>query len=168
MDKSMKNKLIGLLVILVVIVVIVTAFVLYNEWPLLTGKKIVLATQPVDPFAPFRGQYMRIGYEISRLEGVEDFESGDVIYVLLDEDEEGIWRFESASHSMPSRGDFIKGKITWVSGESVSVEYGIEQFFFEKGASVPIRNITVEVSVANSGRAGFVQLLQDGKPVDIE
>ena len=110
---------------------------------------------------------MRIGYEISNIDA-EGFDSGDAIYVNLDEDELGIWRFESAAHSKPSTGDFIKGEVKSVSSRGVNVEYGIEQFFFEKGAKVPRTNVTVEVFVANSGRASLSQLLQDGGPIVIE
>ena len=53
--------------ILLLVLLIVLSFIFYNEWPLLTGKKVVLATQPIDPFDPFRGQYMSINYEISRI-----------------------------------------------------------------------------------------------------
>ena len=48
------------------------------------------------------------------------------------------------------------------------MEYGIEQFFFERHAELPTRNITVEVSVANSGRAKLSQMLYNGEPIEIE
>ena len=164
----MKKQFIGLIAVLVLVLVVVSSFILYNQWPLMTGKKIVLATQPVDPFDPFRGQYMTINYEISRLSDIEDFEEKDKIYVSLNEDEEGIWRYESASKSKPSRGDFIRGEVTSVYGNSVRIEYGIEQFFFERHAKLPTRNITVEVAVANSGRAKLSQMLHNGEPIEIE
>jgi len=164
----MNKQLVGLIIVFLVILSVVISFISYNEWPKLTGDKIVLATQPVDPFDPFRGQYMRINYDISRLNDITGFEEGDTIYVLLEEDEQEIWRFKDTSMSKPDRGDFIKGKVTRSSGTDVSIEYGIEQFFFERHADVPTTNITVEVSVANSGRAVFSQLLQHGKPVEIE
>lgn len=89
----MKKQFIGLIAILILVLVVVSLFILYNQWPLMTGKKIVLATQPVDPFDPFRGQYMTINYEISRLSDIESFEEKDTIYVSLNEDEEVIWRY---------------------------------------------------------------------------
>ncbi len=164
----MKKEIIGLALVVSIILIIVLSFILYNEWPLLTGKKIVLATRPVDPFDLFRGQYMSIRYEISTLNNAEGFEAGDSIYVILKKDKEGVWRMQSTSREKPEREDFIKGKIKRVYGNTANVEYGIEQFFFERGAELPTRNITVEVSVANSGRARLVQLLHNGEPATIK
>lgn len=158
----------GLIAVLAVVAVIVLSFILYNEWPLMTGKKIVLATRPVDPFDPLRGQYMTINYEISRINTAENFGLNDRVYVSLKEDAEHVWRMEKASSSMPKEGDFIKGVVKDTGGESIVVEYGVEQFFFERNAEIPTRNITVELRVADSGRAKIYQLLYNGKPVDIK
>jgi len=164
----MKKQHIALIVVICLVLIVLLSFILYNQWPFMTGKKLILATQPVDPFDPFRGQYMEINYEISRISDVEGFREGDSVYVLLKEDEQGIWRKESVSKSKPDKGDFIKGKVTSVYENNIIVEYGIEQFFFERNAKIPTRNITVEVRVANSGRAKLVQLLHNGKPIKIE
>jgi uncharacterized membrane-anchored protein len=164
----MKKKLINLFIVFLIILFVIISFISYNEWPMLTGNKIVLATQPVDPFDPFRGQYMIINYEISNLKNTEEFEEGDKIYVLLEEDNENIWRFKKSLRVKPLKGDFIKGEVENAMRGNINVRYGTEQFFFERHADVPTTNITVEVSVTNSGRAIFSQLLQHGKPVEIE
>ena len=164
----MKKQYVGLVVAMIIILAVTLSFIMYNQWPFMTGKKIVLATQPVDPFDPFRGQYMTINYEISRVEGTGEFKEGDPIYVGLKEDEQGIWRKEIISKTRPDQGDFIKGEVTSVYGSNLRIEYGIEQFFFERHAELPTRNITVEAVVANSGRAKLVQLLYNGEPIKIE
>jgi len=164
----MKKQYIGLIAVLALVLVVTVSFIIYNQWPFMTGKKIVLATHPVDPFDPFRGQYMAINYEISRINDIEGFKEGDSVYISLKADEQGIWREESISKSKPDKGDFIKGEVISVYGDSIRIEYGIEQFFFERYAELPTRNITVEAVVANSGRAKLVQLLYNGEPVDIE
>lgn len=164
----MKKQTIGLIGVVLLVLLIVLSFIIYNEWPLLTGKKIVLATQPIDPFDPFRGQYMNINYEISRINNVEGFNKGDFIYVTLEEDEQEIWRLKETSKTKPDEGIFIRGEIINSYDKSVRVEYGIEQFFFERNAKLPTSNITVEVSVSNSGRAKLVQLLHNGEPIEIK
>jgi uncharacterized membrane-anchored protein len=164
----MKKQYIALIGVICLVLIVLLSFILYNQWPFMTGKKLVLATQPVDPFDPFRGQYMTINYEISRISDVEGFAEGDSVYISLKEDEQGIWRKESVSKSKPAKGDFIKGEVTSVYENSIRVEYGIEQFFFERHAELPTRNITVEAIVANSGRAKLVQLLHNGEPIKIE
>ncbi len=164
----MNKQIFGLIVAILLVLVILISFIFYNEWPLLTGKKIVLATQPIDPFDLFRGQYMSINYDISSINNVEGFDEGDSIYVLLEEDEQEIWRLKETSKTKPDRGVFIKGEVINSYDNSVRVEYGIEQYFFERNAKIPTSNITIEISVANSGRAKIVQLLQNSEPVKIE
>jgi len=159
----MNKRLIALLTVLLIFLLVVISLLIYNQWPLLTGNRIVLATHPVDPFDPFMGQYMTINYEISSLDG-GNFAEGDSVYVLLKEDNQGIWRKESLSSSKPGTGDFIKGKVNPHS----RISFGIEQYYFERNANLPTTNITVEVAVASSGRAKIVQLLTNGKPVEIE
>jgi uncharacterized membrane-anchored protein len=164
----MNGRYIGLLIIAVVVLGSLGSFVLYNQWPLMDGKRIVLATVPVDPFDFIRGQYMTIGYEVSRMNVVAGLDVGDDVYVLLEKDEGGVWRKDGLSGVRPESGDFIKGNIIWVRGDEMGVEYGIEQYFFERGADLPTSNITVEVGLSNSGRAKIVQLLYNGEPVVIE
>ncbi len=182
----MKKQNIALIVVICLVSVVILSFILYNHWPFIVGKKIVLATNSVDSFDPFRGQYMAINYEISIISGVkEKFSKGDSVFVSLKKDEQGIWRKENVSKSKPDKGDFIKGKIIDVyennmivykkgkiidvyENNIIVVEYGIEQFFFERNANLPTTNITAEVAITNSGRARLIQLLHNGKPVKIE
>jgi uncharacterized membrane-anchored protein len=142
--------------------------VIYNQWPYWTGQTIVLATRPVDPFDPFRGQYIIINYEISRITGVAaGFSEGDLVYVRLKEDDSGVSRFDTASRTKPTAGEFIRGTVTSAYGDTVTVTYGIEQFFFEQNAQVPTINLTIEVMVSSGGRAKIKQLLQNGQRVNI-
>ncbi len=151
---------------MVVLFGIAGTFILYLSWPLLTGETIVLDTRPVDPFDIFRGQYLTIGYEIASVPAIEGAKEGETVYVALREDEEEIWRYKDASLVRP-KGMFIKGEITSISGENMRIEYGIEQYFFERNAKVATRNMTVEVRVSN-GKARISQLLIDGEPIEIE
>ena len=67
----------------------------------------------------------------------------------------------------PQRGTFIKGTVKSAYGGTMRVEYGIEQFFFERHADFPQRDLTVEVKVSSSGQARISQLLHEGKPINI-
>ncbi len=142
--------------------------ILYLSWPLLTGTTIILDTRPVDPFDPFRGQYMTINYEISNVEFLGEVNIGDVVYVALKPDENNVWRLEKVSLAKPEQGVFIRGTVRRVDGNNINVEYGVEQFFFERNADVPTRDVMVEAKVDSSGQARIVNLLQNGKPVEIK
>jgi len=144
---------------------VIAVFIIYLSWPLMTGTEVVLDTRPVDPFDIFRGQYMAIRYDISSLPAPIDATPGDTVYVSLIQNG-SVWSYAGASLSRPD-GLFIKGRVTNVYGDTMNVEYGIEQYFFEKSAEVPTSNITVKAKIGGDGTARIVELLQNGKPAVI-
>ena len=162
----MNKQYIRLIIALAVVLGISGIFILYLSMPLIGGKTVVLKTQPVDPFDIFRGQYMTISYEISRIDFPPEAKEGDPVYVSLEEDEDGIWNGKGSSLNKPDGGVFIKGTLRQ-SWRGLTAEYGIEQYFFERNAELPWRNIQVKAKIGNSGQARIVELLQDGKPINI-
>jgi len=160
------NQYKRLIIALVVLIGIAGGFMLYLSFPLLTGKTIILKTQPVDPFDFFRGQYLTINYEISRVDLSTDAKEGDTVYVSLKEGEDKVWHAEKVSSSKPEKGGvFIKGtaKQSW---RGLGVEYGIEQYFFERDAHIP-RMDSIKVKVDSSGQARIVELLMNGTSLNI-
>jgi uncharacterized membrane-anchored protein len=167
---SAKTEYIRLAIALGVLLLILGSFLLYLSLPYLSQKEVILATMPVDPFDPLRGQYIIIGYEIGSVPKIQDASVGDTVYISLSEDSEGVSRYSSASLTQPNSGDFIRGTITFIPDYSanMSIEYGIEQYFFERGATFNTRGMNVKVKLADSGRAAIVKLLDENlKPVEI-
>lgn len=161
------NQYKRLIIALIVLVAIISSLALYLSWPLLTGKIVILATRPVDPFDLFRGQYIVINYEIGSIRSVDGAGEGNSVYVMLKEDENKIWRYQSASLSQPDNGIFIKGTIRSINGDNMIVEYGIEQFFFERHAEFPQQDLTVEAKISSSGQARISRLLNQGNPIEM-
>lgn len=162
-----RREVLKLLLVILTLLLILGSFILYLSWPLLTGQTIVLALRPVDPFDPFRGQYITLNYEVSSLPSVEGAREGNTVYVLLKEDKQGIWRYQNASLSRPDKGIVIAGRVRSLYGNTMTLEYGIEQYFFERHAQLPTQNLTVEVKVSSNGNARITQLLHNGKPAEI-
>lgn len=169
MDTKSKNKeYLKLGIIILVLLIILGGFLLYVSYPLLSTKKAILATQPVDPFDIIRGQYMTIRYEIGTIPFISGAQVGDEVYVTLLEDTVGISRYKASSLDKPSRDElFIRGKIISMSENSLGLEYGIEQYFFERNARIEARDMDVEVKLSNNGGARISRLLKDGQPVKI-
>lgn len=167
-SKSKNKEYLKLAIILGVLFLILGGFLLYVSIPLLSTKTVVLTTQPVDPFDLVRGQYVIIRYEIGSIPIIDGAEVGNNVYVSLMEDSNGTSRYKSASLDKPSNDDlFIRGQIKSIYKESMRVEYGIEQYFFERGARFETRGMEVKVKLSSNGRARIVGLLQDGEPVKI-
>lgn len=163
----MKHNL-RLVIGLIVLLGIAGTFTLYLSWPLITGKTVVLATHPVDPFDILMGQYIQINYDISNIPTVQNAKENYYIYVTLKEDENGVWRYQEASLTIPQDQTFIRGKITSIYNNQMRVEYGVEQYFFERNAQLPTTNLTIEAKMDSSGQARISKLLHNGKPVEIE
>jgi len=149
-----------------VLFAIIVGFILYSSWPLITGKTIILETRPYDPFDLIRGNYLQIGYEIGQISYQGNLEEGDIVYVYLSEDDSGISRYKDISLIKPKSGDFIKGKVVKIRANTISVEYGIEQYFIERGTRVERGNMEVEVKVNSFGQGRIVRITKDGKQID--
>lgn len=146
------------------------------------GREVRLQVVPVDPRDLFRGDYVILAYPISRfrtdeIAGDDDFHFQDAIYVALREGGDG-WEATTISHAQPANGVFLKGTVedaydrddckVSTPCREVRVNYNLEQFFVPEGAGrdlETLRNdqrISVDVAVADSGRAALKRLLVDG------
>jgi uncharacterized membrane-anchored protein len=146
-----------------VLLLLAGGFILYESYPLINGETVVLATRPVDPFDPLRGQYIVINYDVNSITVPEGSQAGATVYVKLEPDDGGVWRYAGSSLERPE-GIFLAGTIERVNGEWAQVNYGIEQYFFERNAQLEPGNLTVQVRIAPSGRPKIEQLLINGTP----
>lgn len=165
------------IVIAVFWLIILLGMIGAKEFTMVTGKEVLLETEPVDPRDLFRGDYVILQYPISEIPNLMSYHAGDTIYVNL-EYEEPYWKYASVSDKRDPKPDqvAIKGKITnqrWGSG--LRVEYGIESYFVPEGKGRHIerlRNqrgeekVDVLVVVDRFGNAVIKDLLIDSKPVD--
>jgi uncharacterized membrane-anchored protein len=132
--------------------------------PLWTGTEIRVKTVPRDPRSMFRGNYARLNYEIGTLpkgflEGGRRLRRGEVIYVGLEQNEDGLYRLADASLDKPAAGIFLRGRIA--NGyPPYRVEYGIEAFFAPKKEALQLERDLRQSGVAvlmvtDSGRVAL-------------
>ena len=136
------------------------------------GETVLLRVVPVDPRDLFRGEYVILGYEISRVPpqgiaglpgpfitaNVHDWQ-GRSVYVALEPEPDGK-HYRGAGVSVfapPSGTRFIQGTLTdprWIT-------FGIESYFVQEGQGKDyegaIRNhrLSAEVLLTASGRASL-------------
>lgn len=139
----------------------------YKQATLLTGQRILLKTVPVDPRDMFRGDYVVLSYEISRLQSWQwrepSFERGATAYVTLRK-QGRFWGAESVSKTAP--GDqalFIRGRVTHTGPDAINLEYGIESYFVPEGKGRELERargdrLAAEVAVDGTGRAAIRRL----------
>ena len=89
------------------------------------GKHVLIQVQPVDPYDPFRGEYVALSYRIARVPHPDT----DVVYVPLHRD--GIaWTGSRAVAERPASGTFIRGRV-----REGTIRYGIEAFYVQEGTA---------------------------------
>ncbi len=164
--------------ILAAVVVVLQVLVLVymageREGIVRNGKTIFLRTAPVDPRDHFRGDYVRLDYEISHvptnlitgafLQGIGDTGRKErPAYVALRQGEAGLASLVGLSDQPPSSGLFLRGRVKgYWAGPICPVTYGLEAFFTQQekakamemlrmrdGVQVPLE---MEVAVSSKG-----------------
>jgi uncharacterized membrane-anchored protein len=147
------------------------------------GKEIRLAVVPVDPRDFLRGDYVILSYPISLLKsdeiaGGDAMRWGDTAYVSLAETAEG-WQATAIGPVPPESGIFLKGLVessyerqdckVKAPCNDIRVAYNLEQFFVPEGQGRDLETLrndqrmSVDVAVADNGRAALKRLLVDGE-----
>jgi uncharacterized membrane-anchored protein len=140
---------------------------------LLTGEPVLLRVAPVDPRDMFRGDYVNLGYEISRPTADGSANSamtssrladlaGQTIYVTLQPGEDGKhWRSSGYQLERPTSGKFIRGTVM----PGGMVRYGIESYYVQEGTghdyekAVVEHRLSAEVLIDSSGAAQLRRLV---------
>lgn len=146
-----------------------------REWVMKKGEVIYFRTRPVDPRDPFRGDYVRLDYEVNHihtnyvamglLSGDVQLERGRKVYAELKRDEDGLGIVKKLTGDKPPEGLFVKGRTDYVYSGSpfVAVKYGIEAYFVQQGEGKKIEAgrvrgevrvpLDMEVAVGRGGMA---------------
>lgn len=169
--------------VLVLLVVVAQLLVLAwmageREWIFRTGQVVYLRTAPVDPRDLFRGDFVRLQYEINSVR-MEDSDAAtparerkrhQVMYTRLRPAGEGLHEAAGTTTERPTEGLYIRGRTEdqwrfgWRGPGHMFVKYGIEQLFVEQGAGKAIEQrrgtrdglqvpMEVEVAIGASGTA---------------
>ena len=141
------------LIVVVLWIVLALGLILFKEFTLQTGTTILLKTQPVDPRDLFRGDYVTLNYQISRVQTKEtEWNPGDTAYVYLTHD----GKYSIVDHVSKvkevSTLPFLKARVQWFDNFGIpfrkieqaplphptlspqlNVQYGIESYFVPEG-----------------------------------
>lgn len=142
-------------------------------YPLWIGQEIKLKTVPIDPRSLFRGNYARLNYEITQINSMDvnrlkSSRNGEVVYIKLKKDEDGIYFYDGVSLEQPADGLFIRGRIKnrfhSTNNATYRVKYGIEAFFAPKEKALALEKdlrsgAVATVMVASNGKAALKDIL---------
>ena len=170
------------ILIVVALQTLALAYMIYDRQTMLNaGRVVTLKVVPVDPRDVFRGDYVTLNYEISRLDttkldGDDTFASGDKIYVTVVA-QEGVWNAVALGRSKPfavQGGVAIRGDVQYADSSTVSVTYGIESYFVPEGTGRAIEEearkgeLSVDAAIDPQGRAAIKALRRGGQLFYVE
>ena len=140
--------------------VVLVGMILGKTVPYVGARTVLLQVVPVDPRDLFRGDYVTLGYDISRVVG--NFRPGEPVYVTLVPDANGLhYRAGAFSHQAPASGVYIQGTASGYGRAS----YGIESYYVQEGtghdyeAAVRSRRLWAEVALDGQGRPALRRLV---------
>jgi uncharacterized membrane-anchored protein len=181
----LKNRIVLALVIVALAQTGVLAGMVADRVRLLkTGREITLPIVPVDPRDFFRGEYVRLGYDISRvparlLDGPLP-DANAAFYVTLERKPDGtwvpiklsrIWAEESSPDRIVLKARAMSGRLhpdTTSPNAAYFVRYGIESYFVRQGEGPRLealardKKLAARIAVDRSGNAAIKGLLIDG------
>jgi len=129
------------------------------------GQEVILNMDPIDPRSLFRGHYVHIQTPLNRLDpeklqGDDEFEKGQVIYVTIQPGQNGSWDAVSLSHQRPTLPQtFIKGRVKRAHSR-LRILYNIESYFADKASAR-----SLEKQLADHEMRLIIALGKDGNAV---
>jgi uncharacterized membrane-anchored protein len=154
-----------------------------------SGREVVLRVEPVDPRDLLRGDYVRLGYEISNVPtnritniGPDQFATRDSsLCVRVKKGDDGYWHLVSATFDGPHsaapgadeadiKGHVSEGRSLGATG-SIDVHYGIDRFYLPEGDGLElqqdmrVRPFGVRVALGSDGTPQIKTLLDGDKPL---
>lgn len=116
------------------------------------GDLVRFRTRPIDPYDPFRGRYVRLGFEGVRLplEDGERVVRGDTIFVSIEIDEQGFAQLREALRERPSHGLYVKAKAGWMHSDSlVNIELPFQRYYMNEQLAPDAERAYREANLAN-------------------
>jgi uncharacterized membrane-anchored protein len=147
-----------------------------------SGREITLPIIPVDPRDLFRGEYVRLAYDIGRvpqglLEGPAP-SANEPFYVVIEKQADGAWKPVKVSLAFPKETSpdrvVLKGRAAFTApwrgpNATQQVRYGIESYFVPEGQGKRLEDMAREkrmaalIAVDSGGNAAIKGIIIDGK-----
>jgi uncharacterized membrane-anchored protein len=152
------------------------------------GTEVTLQTGVVDPRDLLRGDYVVLGYDISRLpagalQNQPASSRNPIVFVKLAPNPEGLFgaiSVHTEAVAVTSPEVLIRGRVAYGAScgsswdafcDKLQIRYNLESYFVPQGEGRKLedarnlRKVTVVAAVLPSGRAAIKRLLIDGEPV---
>lgn len=136
---------------------------------LITGTTVTLPTVPVDPYDMFRGDYVRLSYDMSNFPVPFETSDNSDIYATLSPNGQ-YWKTRAISAKKPllREGEIcIKGKVKKQYGRT-QLHFGIEQVYVPEkagGKAEQAKALRVDLAVDKNGNAVIKRVMNGSESI---
>lgn len=109
------------------------SMILGREQVLKHGTEVRFRVEPVDPYDPFRGRYVRINVNPVADESVEwadGLKRGESAFAMFEPDAEGFAHARSVLRERPETGLYLEGKVNWP--RTRSLDLGLTRYYMNE------------------------------------
>lgn len=172
-ENRMNKKTIVFIVFIILAAIqlyIPAKMIIDKENTLETGKSYKFKTEPIDPNDPFRGKYITLNFEETRVKvkSWKDWEDGETVYVTL-YDSAGYTKPKSIHKEKPGGdSDFIKVKIKYIirdKDNEVILEYPFDRYYMEESKAFEAEQVYRETQIDTAQKAYALVMVKDGNAV---
>lgn len=145
--------------------------ILDREDVLQSGVAYKFRTAPIDPNDPFRGKYVALNFSDNTFEmdSDQDWESGQPIFVMLENDPNGFAKIQSVSQEKPSNDeDFLKANVSFISGDKnqiLNIYYPFDRYYMEESKAEKAEEIYLESQIDTNQVAYALVHIKNGHAV---
>ena len=136
---SSKKLLLSVFILVALAQLYVPAKMIFDkEDTLETGIDYKFSTAPIDPTDPFRGKYIILSYKdnVAVIDNEKDWVSGEIVYVFLENDQNGFAKIKSVSKEKPTDSqNFLKAKVSAVSSDGtnkLTIYFPFDRYYMEE------------------------------------
>lgn len=136
-----------------------------------SGVAYKFRTAPIDPNDPFRGKYVALNFSDNTFEmdSDQDWESGQPIFVMLENDPNGFAKIQSVSQEKPSNDeDFLKANVSFISGDKnqiLNIYYPFDRYYMEESKAEKAEEIYLESQIDTNQVAYALVHIKNGHAV---
>lgn len=113
------------------------------------GTPVKIRTRPVDPYDPFRGRYVQLGFDDSNIplaDPAGGVERGDTLYAVLAIDEAGYGAIVEARIEEPADGFYIAAKARHASATDVWIDLPFDRYYMNERVAPEAERLYVEAN----------------------
>lgn len=114
------------------------------------GVAVKIRTRPIDPYDPFRGRYVRLGFDVSKVPLANDIDqvrAGERVHLSLAVDEEGYGVFGAAHLEEPPDGLYVTCRVSYTAGDGmVFVNLPFDRYYMNEEIAPEAERLYLEAN----------------------